>query len=147
MLVPAPDAPGYEAIGEMTEAERKALRPRFHTPSFVQDSTPKAWVCAVCWGDGWVTAWPCEVALEFGHLVFTPEHQAETIRADLTTLVYEAVTARAAGYRNAYDNAADMVANHGKDADREMVLLHLERGAELREHLAQNHLTHTLETS
>lgn len=77
-LLPAPDAPGYELITGMTEDDVRALPARFHTPVFSELSTPNAWVCAVCWGDGWSTAWPCPTAVKNGTAVFTPEHQAET---------------------------------------------------------------------
>lgn len=77
-LLPAPDAPGYELITGMSEAEVRALPARFHTPVFSELSTPQAWVCAVCWGDGWSTAWPCPTAVKHGGAVFTPEHLAQT---------------------------------------------------------------------
>jgi hypothetical protein len=69
-LVPAPDAPGYDDLAGMTEEQRKALPPRFHTPVYDDLGTPKLWLCAVCWGDGSVSAWPCEVAANNGRLVF-----------------------------------------------------------------------------
>lgn len=77
-LLPAPDAPGYELITGMSEAEVAALPPRFHVPAFIESSTPKSWVCAVCWGDGWSSQWPCATAVQHGTQVFTPEHTAET---------------------------------------------------------------------
>ncbi|MFJ5151415.1 hypothetical protein ACIQCF_07470 [Streptomyces sp. NPDC088353] len=77
-LLPAPDAPGYELITGMSEEEVWALPARFHTPVFLDTCEPKAWVCAVCWGDGWNTQWPCKTAQTHGAKVFTPEHQAET---------------------------------------------------------------------
>ncbi|MET9656364.1 hypothetical protein [Streptomyces sp. NPDC006510] len=77
-LLPAPDAPGYELITGLSEEELAALPPRFHVPAFMESSTPKMWVCAVCWGDGWVTGWPCKTAVKHGLRVFTPEHDAET---------------------------------------------------------------------
>lgn len=78
ILLPAPDAPGYELITGMSEEEVQALPARFHHPVFMESSTPQLWVCAVCWGDGWSTQWPCKTATEQGTQVFTPEHQAET---------------------------------------------------------------------
>ncbi|MFE2967537.1 hypothetical protein ACFXKC_28465 [Streptomyces sp. NPDC059340] len=77
-LLPAPDAPGYELITGLSEEELAALPPRFHTPAFMESSSPKLWVCAVCWGDGWSTQWPCATAVKHGLRVFTPEHEAET---------------------------------------------------------------------
>jgi hypothetical protein len=77
-LLQAPDHPHYELITGMTEEEVWALPARFHVPVFIDSCTPKAWVCAVCWGDGWNTQWPCKTAYEHGTQVFTPEHQAET---------------------------------------------------------------------
>lgn len=79
-LMEAPDHPGYEVITTMTEAEVAALPPRFHVPVFMESCTPKAWVCAVCWGDGWVSQWPCATAVQHGTQVFTPQYEAETAR-------------------------------------------------------------------
>jgi len=79
-LLPAPDAPDYEAIGDMTDDQRATLPARFHTPVWEGNATPNAWLCAVCWGDGWVTRWPCETAAKHGGEVFTPEHHAEQAR-------------------------------------------------------------------
>ncbi|MGW2920321.1 hypothetical protein ACWDBF_21020 [Streptomyces angustmyceticus] len=76
-LLQAPDHPGYELITGLSEQELAALPARFHVPAFMDTCTPKAWVCAVCWGDGWCTRWPCATALEHGTQVFTPEHDAE----------------------------------------------------------------------
>jgi hypothetical protein len=77
-LLPAPDAPAWELITGLSEEELAALPARFHVPAFVESSTPKAWVCAVCWGDGWSTQWPCKTATEQGLRVFTAEDYAET---------------------------------------------------------------------
>jgi hypothetical protein len=82
-LLEAPDAPGYELTIGLSEAELRALPPRFHTPTFIDTCTPKGWVCAVCWGDGWTTSWPCAAAAEHGARVFTPEHEAEREQAAL----------------------------------------------------------------
>lgn len=67
-----PDQPGYEAIGEMSPEELTALPARFHTPEW-SESTPGAFVCRVCWGEGWMTTWPCPSALARGYEVFGPE--------------------------------------------------------------------------
>jgi hypothetical protein len=77
-LLQAPDHPDWELITGMTEEEVWALPARFHVPVFLDTCRPKAWVCAVCWGDGWNTQWPCKTAQEHGTSVFTPEHEAET---------------------------------------------------------------------
>ncbi|MFC8447592.1 hypothetical protein [Kitasatospora sp. NPDC057223] len=83
-LAPAWDAPDLE---DMTDDERTALPARFHTPAFVESSTPKAWLCAVCWGDGWATSWPCETATAQGHRVFVPERYAGQVQSDLGALL------------------------------------------------------------
>ena len=70
-LIPAPDAPGYEELGDVPEDQRAGLPARFHTPVYNDLSTPKVWTCAVCWGDCWTTAWPCATALANGRDVFT----------------------------------------------------------------------------
>jgi hypothetical protein len=86
-LAPAWDAPDLEDLADMTDDERTALPARFHTPAFVESSTPKAWLCAVCWGDGWVTSWPCETATAQGHRVFVPERYAGQAQQDLGALL------------------------------------------------------------
>jgi hypothetical protein len=78
ILLPAPDSPGYELLTGLSGEELAALPPRFHIPAYMESSTPQMWVCAVCWGDGWVTGWPCKTAVKHGLRVFTPEHDAET---------------------------------------------------------------------
>ncbi|MFF7142301.1 hypothetical protein ACFZB5_13765 [Streptomyces nodosus] len=78
LLLPAPDAPHDELILDLSEEELASLPPRFHVPAFIESSTPKAWVCAVCWGDGWSTLWPCKTAIEQGLRVFTADDYAET---------------------------------------------------------------------
>jgi hypothetical protein len=78
LLLPAPDAPAWELITGLSEEELAALPPRFHVPAYMESSTPQMWVCAVCWGEGWVTGWPCKTAVKHGLRVFTPEHEAET---------------------------------------------------------------------
>lgn len=67
-----PDQPNFEAIGEMSREELAALPARFHTPEWSL-STPGAFVCRVCWGEGWMTTWPCPSALADGEGVFGPE--------------------------------------------------------------------------
>ncbi|BBB01018.1 hypothetical protein RVR_8249 [Actinacidiphila reveromycinica] len=79
VLTPAPDAPSWEAITFMTREELEALPARFHTPVFLDTASPSAWVCAVCWGDGWVSQWPCKTATEKGTEVFTPEHHVKEL--------------------------------------------------------------------
>jgi len=98
-LLPAPDAPDYEELVDVPEDQRAALPARFHTPVWEGNATPNAWLCAVCWGDGWVTQWPCETACKHGGEVFTPEHHAEQARnrmaAELDRVRAELATARA----------------------------------------------------
>lgn len=53
-------------IWELDEDVRRALPPQFHQPYFEGLATPTSWVCTACWGDGTVTAWPCEVASAHG---------------------------------------------------------------------------------
>ncbi|GAA1164331.1 hypothetical protein F4556_002382 [Kitasatospora gansuensis] len=57
----------------------------------------------------------------------------EALRLGTTAAV---ATAKATGYRQAADNATEMVQLHGRDADAEMLLVGLRRGAELREQAA-----------
>lgn len=78
-LVEAPDMPGWEALTDMTMAEKAALPARFHTPRFVDTCTPKMWICAVCWDDGTITQWPCAAAVKSGGEVFTPEHMVRRL--------------------------------------------------------------------
>jgi hypothetical protein len=44
------------------EAERPRLPAEFHRPVWDSSSSHPAWVCAVCWGDGWTSMWPCRSA-------------------------------------------------------------------------------------
>ncbi|MGW9026899.1 hypothetical protein ACWGQ5_22500 [Streptomyces sp. NPDC055722] len=85
----------------MTEEEVKALPARFHVPVFLDTCTPKAWVCAVCWGDGWNTQGPCKAAQDHGTRVFTPEHDAETA-AKRQAAEIEALRARVAELERRY---------------------------------------------
>ncbi|MCR8574732.1 hypothetical protein [Streptomyces sp. Isolate_219] len=80
-LLQAPDHPGYELTTGMSEQDLAALPARFHVPVYMDTCTPKAWVCAVCWGDGWCTGWPCATAQAHGTEVFTPEHDAQQHQA------------------------------------------------------------------
>jgi hypothetical protein len=86
VLLPAPDAPDYEDLVDLTDEQRTALPPRFHIPVFDGLGVPNGWHCAVCWGDGWTTRWPCETAVKHGGDVFTAEHHAERARADVHAL-------------------------------------------------------------
>jgi hypothetical protein len=87
VLLPAPDAPDYEDLADLTDEQKAALPARFHTPVWEGNAVPHSWVCAVCWGDGWVTRWPCKPAIENGDEVFTPEHQATRARQDVPALL------------------------------------------------------------
>lgn len=80
LLFDAPDMPDYEVLIEMTEQEKADLPARFHIPRFDDVGKPNAWLCAVCWGEGWVTGWPCATAMKHGTQVFTPQHEAERAR-------------------------------------------------------------------
>jgi len=51
---------------ELTDEERVALPAVHHRPVFDSLSTPRLWHCAVCWGDGWLTGWPCKPAIAGG---------------------------------------------------------------------------------
>lgn len=113
-LLPAPDAPCWEALLDIPEDQRAALPARFHTPVWEGNATPNAWLCAVCWGDGWVTGWPCEAAVRGGAEVFTPEHQAASARQDVPAMAGEIrrLTAERNRYRNAWNNARTRAQDH-----------------------------------
>ena len=85
LLLP-PDQPMYEDLVDLTDEQRKALPARFHTPVFDGLGKPNAWLCQVCWGDGWVSQWPCGPAQQKGAMVFVSEVTAEDIAAELTRL-------------------------------------------------------------
>jgi hypothetical protein len=53
-------------IAELTDEQRHELPPRFHRPVFDSTSTPKVWLCTVCWGEGYTSGWPCVYAQEHG---------------------------------------------------------------------------------
>lgn len=69
ILLHAPDHPIYDELPDTIE-ERRKLPARFHTPHWMGDCTPTAWVCDVCWTEGVTYGWPCEVAAEHGGEVF-----------------------------------------------------------------------------
>ncbi|MEV7013341.1 hypothetical protein [Streptosporangium sp. NPDC051022] len=69
ILLEAPDHPGYDELPETIE-ERRKLPARFHVPVWTDTGEPPMWVCAVCWEDGVVYGWPCQVAAENGGEVF-----------------------------------------------------------------------------
>jgi hypothetical protein len=69
ILLHAPDHPSYDVLPDTIE-ERRKLPARFHTPHWMGDCTPTAWVCNVCWTEGVTYGWPCEVAAEHGGEVF-----------------------------------------------------------------------------
>jgi hypothetical protein len=76
-LLEPPDMPSYDVLCEMSEDDKRALPARFHVPTFDDCGVPNAWLCRVCWGEGSVSAWPCEAAVKHGTEVFTPDHEAE----------------------------------------------------------------------
>jgi len=47
---------------ELNYAQRQALPAAWHRPHWDGLGVPHSWICTVCWDDGLVTAWPCEVA-------------------------------------------------------------------------------------
>lgn len=69
VLLEAPGHPHYEELPETIE-ERRKLPARFHIPVWDGDGQPNAWLCAVCWEEGVVYSWPCEVAMKCGGEVF-----------------------------------------------------------------------------
>ena len=89
MFVEPPDMPDWEILIEMTEQEKKDLPARFHLPRFDDLGKPNAWLCTVCWGDGWVTGWPCKTAVKHGTKVFTPDHEAGQHQKQLLAKVAE----------------------------------------------------------
>ncbi|MEU8839998.1 hypothetical protein AB0D97_12825 [Streptomyces roseus] len=89
MLIQPPDMPCWEVLTEMTGQEKADLPARFHLPVFESCGKPNAWLCAVCWGDGWSTAWPCATAVKHGTKVFTPEHETEQHEARLRARITE----------------------------------------------------------
>jgi hypothetical protein len=161
VLIPAPDTPDHEDLSDMTDEQKAALPARFHTPVWEGNAVPHSWVCAVCWGDGWVTRWPCKTAVQYGAEVFTPEHQAVRAEQDVPALLAEVrrlqaerdemartqderiqaleaqlATAKATSYRSAADHVAEMIQTHGPDFDPQMILVFLQNGAGIRERFA-----------
>ena len=59
----------FESTWELTDEARAALPAEYHQPVWMDLTTPKSWICAQCWGDGWTEAWPCEVAEKDGKAV------------------------------------------------------------------------------
>lgn len=119
VLVPAPDVPSWETTSFMTREELAALPARFHTPVFVDTASPKAWVCAVCWGEGWVSQWPCATANQHGTEVFTPEHLVKAPAPTLARLC-DCGAPIPAG-RKAYCSTTCQLADkdHGPDVEAE----------------------------
>lgn len=77
--VPEDAKPGDEGlINELSVPQRLALPAAFHRPVYDDLGTPHLWHCAVCWGDGWSTQWPCEPATKDGTaVVLDPKGVAE----------------------------------------------------------------------
>ena len=59
----------YHSTWELTAEERAALPAAYHQPVWMDLTTPRSWICAQCWGDGWTSAWPCAVAAQDGKAV------------------------------------------------------------------------------
>lgn len=59
----------FDRTYELTEEQRVALPAEYHQPVWMDLSTPKGWICAQCWGDGWCSDWPCAVAATGGKAV------------------------------------------------------------------------------
>jgi hypothetical protein len=118
-LLQAPDYPDYEDLLDLTDDERRALPARFHTPHFDSVGTPNAWLCRVCWGDGWVTQWPCKAAQEngtqvFTHAAFVGDSATELVelRARVSTLSDELSGACLARYEEEQENARLLAERH-----------------------------------
>jgi hypothetical protein len=73
--VPADAKPGDDGlINELSAPQRLALPAAFHRPVWDDLGRPNLWHCAVCWGDGWFTKWPCEAAsTDGGSVVLDPK--------------------------------------------------------------------------
>ncbi|MGW6946125.1 hypothetical protein ACWGHD_04280 [Streptomyces xanthophaeus] len=91
MLIQPADMPCWEILTEMTEQEKRDLPARFHLPVFDDCGYPNAWLCAVCWGDGWVSGWPCGPATRQGTRVFTSDREASTPDTQLRAELAEAL--------------------------------------------------------
>lgn len=77
--VPADARPGDDGlISELSVPQRLALPAAFHRPVWDDLGRPSLFHCAVCWGDGWTTQWPCAAAAkEGGSVVLDPKGVAE----------------------------------------------------------------------
>jgi hypothetical protein len=69
-IIEPKDQPSFEDQFDLTEEQLSALPARFHTPVWMPAEQGAGFVCRVCWGDGWVTSWPCKTAREHGAEVF-----------------------------------------------------------------------------
>ena len=58
------------SLFELDEDVRRALPPQYHLPEWI-DCTPAGFFCRACWGDGWMTSWPCHVATAHGRTIAT----------------------------------------------------------------------------
>lgn len=56
--------PDHGWMDELTAEQRAALPAVYHRPYYDGLSSPALWCCAVCWGDGWTTQWPCAPAYD-----------------------------------------------------------------------------------
>lgn len=66
---------------EIDQALRFALPPVYHTPRFMDLTTPKLWICNACWDDdGNMSQWPCEVACAHGKYLERAMHLSELVR-------------------------------------------------------------------
>jgi hypothetical protein len=92
-LLQAPDHPHYELLAGLSLEEKAKLPARFHIPVFDDWVKPNAWLCAVCWEEGHVVGWPCATATKYGTQVFSPLHEAETVRKRQAARIAELETA------------------------------------------------------
>jgi hypothetical protein len=69
-IIEPKDQPDHETLAGLTEQQLAALPARFHTPEWMPAEVGAAFVCRVCHGEGWVTAWPCATARKHGAEVF-----------------------------------------------------------------------------
>ena len=69
-------------VMELSVPQRLALPAAFHRPVWDDLGRPRSWLCAVCYGDGWVTPWPCSVAgSDGGAVVLDPRGLASALRS------------------------------------------------------------------
>lgn len=67
---PGSDTPYDEGlIAELSEEDRQKLPPEWHRPHWHGVLSPPSWICTVCWGEGWLSSWPCAVAAKDGRKV------------------------------------------------------------------------------